>query len=182
MRLAGQCPKSPGAGPGGLRAGGSMQGPRGAHYGSQGSPGRLAALRGQPRAEIRPLTSRAQQQLQRFQNALQTAGTQSLTARCLSGGRHDWSGTRHWRPAQAPERTAMAAILDVAEARGAGPAARGGALGRGRCCRMGLLQIVSQAPFYSPGGKKTANTTCLHAQFQKFNMIKHQMKNGEDSS
>lgn len=79
------------------------------------------------RREVRPLTSWAQQQLQRLQNPLQTAHFQSSAAYSLWGCRHDWSGTRHLKPAQGPGQTQAAAILSVA----------GGAQRQGRGQRHG---------------------------------------------
>jgi hypothetical protein len=64
--------------------------------------------------EMLPLTSRAQQQLQRFQNLVQTACLQSPAAHCLYGGRHEWSGTWCLRPFQALWWTSAAAMLSVA--------------------------------------------------------------------
>lgn len=109
---------------------GPREGLRGALCGSQGIPGRRATLRVpvQPgAAEVCPLTSWAQQQLQRLQNPLQTAYFQSSAAHSPWGCRHDWSGTRHLEPTQGPRQTRAAAILSVA----------GGAQRQGRGRRHG---------------------------------------------
>lgn len=65
-------------------------------------------------ANVRPLTSRAQQQFQSLQNPLQTASFQSSAVRGLLGDRHDWSEPRHLPPVQVPLRPGAAAMLNVA--------------------------------------------------------------------
>lgn len=84
-------------------------------------------------ANVRPLTSRAQQQFQRLQNPLQTASFQSSAVRGLLGDRHDWSKPRHLPPVQAPQRPGAAAMLNVA----------GGARrwGRGQRHEAGLTRL-----------------------------------------
>lgn len=118
-----------------------------------------------PRAEIHPLTSRAQQQLQRFQNLLQTTCPQNATRRSrrLNGGRHDWSGASHLRYAQTLQWTSAAAILDVA---GGVPSdgGRGPNLGRGLLCLERPLRTVFSGFLYSECEKQNTVSCVVLAE------------------
>lgn len=113
---------------------------------------------GQPRAKIRPLTSRAQQQLQRFQNRLQTTCLHKSARRSRRRlrSRHDWSGS------SAPE-TRSDALLDQRDrhVECGGRCARG--RGRGLLCRERPFPVTAFCDllYFSEHDEKQNTVSCV---------------------